>query len=115
MEVGDRIQGTRRQERNVDAVGFERVTPAVQARSLPTGESREVFLSEIRKLPCNTECHIPVSFRDRFAAIMASMLEGIGNNDVDACFLEESRSKLLLSPIPKSRNTKVELSVRLKI
>ena len=89
VKVGDSIQGTRWQERNLDAAGFERSLPHADVRSLPTGNDRVLFLSEVRKLPCNTEIHIPVSVRDRFADILAGLLERISKNDVDACFLEE--------------------------
>ena len=115
MRVGDCIQGTRRQERNADVAGFERTPPSADVRALPAGDDREAFLNEVRKLSCNSECHVPVSLRDRFTIILTNLLDRISDGDVDACFLKEVRSKLLLSPIPKYRNKKVELSLRLKM
>ena len=78
--------------------------------NLPTGEIRQVILQRVQLLASNIEVHIPVALRGRHAAILAGLLTKMANGNVDACFLEEIRSKLLLSIVPKGRNRRVELS-----
>ena len=84
-------------------------------RALPSGADREAFLTRVRALGSNTEVHIPTALRERHAVILASILSDIADGREDACFLEEIRSKLLLSSIPRKRNCKVESSARLNL
>ena len=115
IRVGDCIHGTRRQERNLEETGVETGPSQTTLRDLPTGDDRETFFAEVRALAPLTEIHIPMALRDRHAAITADLLERISKQNVDSCFLEEIRTKLLLSPVPKSRNRRVELSLRLRL
>ena len=51
----------------------------------------------------------------RHAAILATILSDVADGKPDACFLEEVRSKLMLSPVPRKQNCKVEFSRRLNL
>ena len=113
--VGDVVHGTRRQEQVREVVGLDQGTPNVDAFPLPTRVERENILERVSQLSSTTELHIPVALRTRHAAIAAGLLSKIAKDDVDACFLEQLRSKLLLSAVPKSRNRTVELSFRLNL
>ena len=92
-----------------------RETAAESPNPLPTAEMREQFLARVRALSSSTEVHIPVALRGRHAGILGNLLDRIGDSDRDACFLEEIRSKLLLSIVPRNRNTRVEFSLRLDL
>ena len=81
-------------------------------RELPTGAAREELLRRVRQLKSNTEVHIPVALRDRHASILANVLGDIANGRPAGCFLEEIRSKLLLSVVPRARNRRVEFALR---
>ena len=48
IRVGDCIQGTRRQERNLEEVGVEVGPSQVEVRELMVGAEREAFLTEVR-------------------------------------------------------------------
>ena len=111
--MGDQIQGAARQEAHLSAAGAVSTEPIV--REFPAGAAREDLLRRVRELKSNTEVHIPVALRDRHAAILANVLSDIANGRADACFFEEIRSKLLLSIVPRARNRRVELALRLKL
>ena len=112
MRVGDTISGTVRQVAHLAAAAVS-VEPISQ--ELPVGVARDGFLERVRALNSNTEVHVPTSLRDRHASILANTLGGIANGRSDGCFLEEIRSKLLLSAVPRGRNRRVELALRLKL
>ena len=91
------------------------VIPERVAEDLPTGPARVSFLDRVKKLPCSTILHIPVSVRERVAEICASNVSGVSDGQGDGGFLEQIRSKLLLGRIPKNRNIKVEIAKRLDL
>ena len=92
--VGDVVHGARRQEQVRDVVGLDQDTPNVDAFPLPTGVERENILERVSQLSSTTEVHIPVALRTRHAVIAAGLLSKIAKDDVNACFLEQLRSKL---------------------
>ena len=78
-------------------------------------DRREDFLARVRRLPSATLLHIPIDQRERHALILAGLLDRMSEGDADACMLEEARSKLLLGPIARGSNLRVELAKRLRI
>ena len=75
--------------------------------AMETG-TREHFSRRVRALPSATLVHVPVDQRERHALILAALLDRIAQGDEDACLLEEARSKLLLGPVPRGANRRVE-------
>ncbi len=71
------------------------------------------FAERIRALPSSTIVHIPLRFRETLCVITAHCLNAMCAGDASGSLLEESRSKLLLSMIPKGSNIRVELNNRL--
>ena len=82
VQVGDIVQGTVRQEAHLAAAGVELVVEPV-VRALPSGAERELFLTHVRDLGSNTEVHIPISLRDRHAAILATILSNVADGSDD--------------------------------
>eukprot|EP00973_Karenia_brevis_P046224 6409010-Karenia_brevis.AAC.1 len=74
----------------------------------------EDFEEKVRSLPSATIVHIPTRYRENMCTITAATLNGMCEGNVHASMLEEARSKLLLSPIPKGHSKRVELGARLK-
>jgi hypothetical protein len=75
----------------------------------------EGFSARVRALSSATVLHIPVEQRQRHAVILTGLLNRINEDDLQACVLEEARSKLLLSPPPRGTNIRVELAKRLQL
>ena len=73
------------------------------------------FIQRARGLPSSSLLHIPVDQRERHALLLAGLLERIADGDEFACELEESRTKLLLGPVPQGLNRRVELAKRLRL
>ena len=85
--------------------------------SLPTLEREDLadFIDRVERLPAATVVHIPVDQRVRHACLVAGLLDRMAAGDDAACALERARSKLLLGPVPKGANTRVELAKRLNL
>ena len=71
-------------------------------------------MRRVRLLPSTTVLHIPVSQRERHAAVVAGLLNRMADGDAAACTLEEARSRLLLGPVPRGLNLRVKLARRLQ-
>ena len=113
--VGDVIKGTRRREQMTTAADQDihmNINGGVPAIAV---DDRPGLLERVRKLSSNTEVHNPSALRNRFANNLTHILKKMNEGDEEAFFLEELRSKLLLSPVPKKRNRRVELSLRLQL
>ena len=70
------------------------------------------FAKRVRSLPCTTVVGIPYALRARICEITAELLERMNAGDAAAGLLEESRSKLLLSPVPRGASRQHELRTR---
>ena len=81
----------------------------------PSIEARRKFVARIRALPAMAALHISIDQSERHAKILANLLQQIAEGDEEACALEESHIKLLLSPIPRGNNTRVEFDKRLHL
>ena len=78
-------------------------------------QSREAFLERVRLLPASSVVHVPDDQRERHAVLLAGLLDRMAEGDEAACVLEESRTKLLLGPVPRGSNRRVELAKRLQL
>ena len=78
-------------------------------------EAHANFLARVRNLPFTTILHMPVDQRIRHATVLANLLNRIAEGDADACVLEEARSRLLLGPVPRGTNVRMELARRLRL
>ena len=74
----------------------------------------EAFLERVRSLPSMSVLHVPVDQREKHARILTDLLERMAEGDTAACVLEEARTKLLLGPVPRGANVRVELAKRLE-
>ena len=115
IRVGDRILGTRRHESAEMEFCLPADSPPDDVDPMPSAEALHALLLRVRKLPCKTEIHIPTTVRVRNAKIVNGLFLRIIAKDVSACYLEEMRSKCLLGMVPKNRNRKVELTIRLNL
>lgn len=86
--------------------------PASQATldgdiTLPEG-----FTSRIRRLPAETQIHIPHELRNRITKVTTTSLEGMAAKLTGWSALEEGRSKLLFSAIPTGAHVATEVATR---
>ena len=88
----------------------EHTASAFEALALPGDFSRRV-----RKLPCHTLLHIPISCRVRVLNIMENTLQGISAGSNTHALAEEGRSKLLLGAVPEGTSAADEVSARLRL
>ena len=109
------VLGTRRYESAEMEFCPPAEVPPDDEDPMPSVEVLKALLLRIRKLPSKTEIHIPVAVRVRHAKILNGVLLRMIAKDVSACYLEEMRSKCLLGMVPKNRNRKVELTIRLNL
>ena len=72
-------------------------------------------LDRARAMQGTTLVHIPRSMRDRFAAILADILEGTLANDQRWAELATCMPRLLLHAVPYGVTAAVELNTRLKL
>ena len=70
------------------------------------------FTSRIRRLPSDTQVHIPAQLRNRIATFTTTCLEGMAAALPGWTALEEGRSKLLLSCIPYGAHVPTEIATR---
>ena len=66
-------------------------------------------------MPPTTIIHIPIQFRTKLCAIAASTSTDMIEGSLRGALLEEGRSKLLLSPVPKGGSIRTELSRRISL
>ena len=88
------------------------LTPAEAVRMPPLPDS---FLERVRALSPLTFLAIPHSLRARHATIAAFLLEGCNAGVEGFDVLEQARTKLLSSPVPKGLHLAYELRTRLDI
>ena len=72
-------------------------------------------MDRIRRLSSSSLLHIPVQFRARLCTITARLLTEMTEGNARSAALEEARTKLLLGPVPRKRNRRVELNTRLRL
>ena len=84
--------------------------PGVEPLGLP-GD----FTQRVRKLPCHTLLHIPISCRLRVLNIMENTLQGMNAGSSSHALAEEGRSKLLLGAVPEGASAADEVSARLRV
>lgn len=94
--------------RSYDAIG------GVVGSSIGDAFVREGFLKRIETPPSASVLHVPVGLRQRHSMVMAQLLEGMADGNVEACALEIARTKLLLGPVPRGINVRFELARRLE-
>jgi hypothetical protein len=73
------------------------------------------FTQRIRKLPCNTLLHIPISCRLRSLNIMENCLQGMCEGSSSHALAEEGRSKLLFGAVPQGVPAADEVAARLRL
>ena len=105
LEANDADSGTSRRVR--------RRVGQLADTGIPDGALPEGFVERVRSLPPGTILHIPLDQRARLCSVTAATLLGMVRGDPRASVLEEARSKLLLGPVPKGRNLRVEIGNRL--
>ena len=107
MQAGDKVGG-------ITAVHRSENVRSTSGTSLADPIYRQTFLKRVTVLPPASVAHVPIPLRQWHALVMASLLESIAEGSAEACALEQSRTKLLLGPMPRNTNTRCELARRLE-